>query len=101
VRFNAKVPAALQAYAQLASAPEIACVNDGLEQAVEALVFHLEALLDAAQMPRSLAECGVEHSIIPVLAEEAAKQWTASFNPRPVNAADFTAIYEAAFEPLK
>src|SRR5437762_2558656 len=33
VRFNGKDPAALQAYAQLASAPEIACVSDGLEQA--------------------------------------------------------------------
>src|SRR2546425_11242979 len=92
VRFNGKDPAALEAYAQLASAPEIACVNDGLEQAVEALVGHLEALLDAAQMPRALSACGVERPIIPVLAEEAVKQWTASFNPRPVTAADFVAL---------
>jgi len=97
VRFNAKDPAALQAYAQLASAPEIACVNDGLDEALEALVGHLEALLDTAQMPRVLSECGVERSIIPVLAEEAAKQWTASFNPRPITTADFVRLYEAAF----
>ena len=31
------------------------------------------------------------------LAAEAAKQWTAGFNPRPVSAADFLALYEAAF----
>jgi alcohol dehydrogenase len=57
----------------------------------------LEALLDTAQMPRVLSECGVERSMIPVLAEEAAKQWTASFNPRPITKADFVALYDAAF----
>src|SRR5258706_3673124 len=42
VRFNCEDAAALQAYAQLASAPEIACVNDGLEEAVDALVRYWE-----------------------------------------------------------
>ncbi len=99
VRFNGQEPAALQAYAELASAPEIACVSDGLEEALEALVAALESLLELAQMPRSLAECGVERALIPTLAEEAAQQWTASFNPRPVQARDFIELYEAAFEP--
>lgn len=99
VRFNGQDPEALKAYAELASAPEIACVSDGLEEALEALVAHLEFLLNLAQMPRSLAECGVEPSMIPVLAEEAARQWTAGFNPRKVAAEEFVQIYEAAFEP--
>ena len=99
VRFNGEEPSALQAYAQLASAPEIACVSDGLEEALEALVAALESLLDLAQMPLSLAECGVDRALIPTLAEEAAHQWTASFNPRPVTARDFIDLYEAAFEP--
>ncbi len=98
VRFNGKTPAALQAYAQLASAAEIACVNDGLEEALEALISSLELLLDLAGMPHSLAECGVEAALVPTLAEEAARQWTAGFNPRPVNAKDFIHLYEAAFE---
>jgi len=59
VRFNGKDEAALQGYAQLASAPEIACVSDGLEEALEALVSYFDRLLDSAQIPRSLAECGV------------------------------------------
>jgi len=101
VRFNGKDPAALQAYAQLASAPEIACVSDGLEQALEALVAHLELLLDTAGMPRSLAECGVERAKIPALAQEAAQQWTAGFNPRPIDERGFIALYEAAFEPRR
>ena len=99
VRFNAHEPAARRAYAELASAPEIACLSDGESQAVEALVARLEKLLNVAIMPRSLAECGVKREWIPTLAEEAAKQWTAGFNPRRVAAEDFAKLYEAAFEP--
>jgi hypothetical protein len=32
-----------------------------------------------------------------VLAEEAAAQWTANFNPRPVDRLQFEALYRAAF----
>lgn len=98
VRFNGRDPQTLRAYAELASAPEIACVSDGPEKALDALIAHLESLLQLAGMPRSLAECAVQPSLIPTLAEEAARQWTASFNPRPIAAKDFIALYEAAFE---
>jgi alcohol dehydrogenase len=98
VRFNGKDPAALKAYAELASAPEIACVSDGLEEALDALVKWLDMLLDLAQMPPKLADCGVEASVIPTMAKEAAKQWTATFNPRAVSADDFAELYQAAFE---
>jgi len=98
VRFNASDPTALRAYAELASAPEIACVSDGLETAVEALVTRLEQLLDLAGFPRSLAECGVTRSALPALASEAARQWTAAFNPRTVSVTDFVELYEAAWE---
>jgi alcohol dehydrogenase len=99
VRFNAHDPEARRGYAELASAPEIACVSEGLDVAVEALVARLETLLNVAGLPRSLADCGVSRSLIPTLAAEAARQWTANFNPRPVTAASFEALYGAAFEP--
>ncbi|MBI3879167.1 MAG: iron-containing alcohol dehydrogenase [Verrucomicrobia bacterium] len=99
VRFNAKDAHARHAYAELASAPEIAITRHGHEPAVHALVARLESLLNLAKMPRSLADCGVEKSKIKLLAEEAAQQWTATFNPRAVGVADFVALYEAAFEP--
>jgi alcohol dehydrogenase len=98
VRINAEDPDARQAYAELSSAPEIACVSDGLDEAVEALVARLEALLNAAGIPRSLEELSVPHEDIPCLAEEAARQWTAQFNPRPLKIADFEALYRAAFK---
>jgi alcohol dehydrogenase len=99
VRFNGRDPSALQAYAELASAPEIACASEGLEVALAALIARLEGLLNLAGLPRSLADCGVKGSDIKMLAAEAAKQWTAGFNPRLVSEADFVKLYEEAFEP--
>jgi alcohol dehydrogenase len=97
VRFNAANPDALRAYAELASGPELATVKGGLTTALEALLARLESLLNLAGFPRSLAECSVEPAKIKMLAEEAAKQWTASFNPRQIEVADFVGLYEAAF----
>jgi alcohol dehydrogenase len=98
IRFNAREPLAQAAYAELASAPEIACVNDGLEAAVEALVARVESLLNCAGLPRSLAECGVRSSHVAELSGEAARQWTAQFNPRPVGVDEFRELYQAALE---
>ena len=97
IRFNAADPDALRCYAELASGPELATVKGGLTTALEALLARLESLLNLAGFPRSLSDCGVEPPKIKVLAEEAAKQWTANFNPRRVEVADFVGLYEAAF----
>ena len=99
VRFNARDAAAKRAYAELASAPEIACVSGGLDSAVEALVARLESLLNTAHIARCLGDLGAKRSKIKIMAEEAAKQWTASFNPRPVTVKDFENLYSAAFDP--
>jgi alcohol dehydrogenase len=97
VRFNGQNQEALRGYAELASAPEIACISDGPEKALDALIEHLQSLLRLADMPRSLADCGVKSSMIPTLAEEAAQQWTATFNPRPISPQDFATLYQLAF----
>lgn len=99
VRFNGQDAAACHAYAELASAPEIACVSDGHGQALDALIARIESLLNLAQIPRSLADCGAKKSDLKMLAAEAARQWTGSFNPRSLTEADFVQLYEAAFEP--
>ena len=99
IRYNAEDPKARRAYAELASAPELACVSEGEDYAVEVLVRHIEALLDLAQYPKSLADCGLKKSDIPTLADEAARQWTATFNPRPITAEGFRQLYSAALEP--
>jgi alcohol dehydrogenase len=97
IRFNAENEAARLGYAELASAPEIACVSEGVEQAVEALIREIQTLLELAKMPATLGECGVKQKDLPMLAAEAAKQWTATFNPRAITEKDFLSLYEAAF----
>jgi alcohol dehydrogenase len=98
VRFNARDLESRLAYAELASTPEIACVSEGLEYAVAALCARLEALLNLAGIARSLDSLGVKRSLVPTLAEEASRQWTAAFNPRTVQPPEFAALYEQAFE---
>ena len=99
VRFNAQDPAAQAAYAELASAPEIACVSDGIENAVQALIARLEWLINSAGIPRSLVDCGVNQAAVQSLAQEAAQQWTARFNPRLISPNDFAGLYTAALDP--
>jgi alcohol dehydrogenase len=99
VRFNAEDPAAAQAYARLAAVTPSATLADRPETACAALVEWLEQLLAVAGIPASLSRCRVTRDAIPMLAEEAAKQWTAIFNPRKVTTQDFEKLYEAALEP--
>jgi alcohol dehydrogenase len=101
IRFNAEDPDARRAYAELASAPELACISEGEDYAVEQLVRRIEAFLNLAQMPRSLAECGVKESELPALAREASQQWTANFNPRAMTENDFVALYRTALEQAR
>lgn len=61
------------------------------------LVKLLRSLLKLAGLPQKLSETSVKKTKLLTLAEEAAQQWTAGFNPRPVGKADFLKMYEAAF----
>ena len=99
VRFNAREPAAARAYAEVACAAQLASPSEAPETAAEHLAQRLESLLELAGLPRTLDPCGVKPSDLPRLAEEAARQWTAQFNPRPVAAADFQQLYAAALTP--
>jgi alcohol dehydrogenase len=101
VRFNSRDPAVLQAYEALAGSLGTDWAGDGQPGADHALGERLNGLLELAGFPRSLADCDVPRSAIPMLADEAARQWTAAFNPRKVVAQDFVKLYEAAFEPRK
>jgi len=79
----------------VAAAAEL--TSPGHDHAPETLVKRIEMLLDLAGMPRRLAGSGAEAKLIPLLAEEATRQWTAAFNPRPVSKEDFETLYENAF----
>jgi alcohol dehydrogenase len=96
VRFNAQQPDVAAIYADLARFAGLTAWMDRPEQAVKALIAQLESMLQAGQVPPSLSALNVPPSQLPKLAKEAAAQWTAQFNPRPITASDFEAIYASA-----
>ena len=65
-------------------------------EAAERIARRITALLPLAGQPTTLSECGISATILPLLAEEANRQWTARFNPRPVGEAERLAIYQSA-----
>jgi len=97
VRFNAEDGNARMIYAQLALAAGIAPISDAPAQAVAELAARLEGLLKASGLSATLSAGGVDHDSLLIMAEEATRQWTAGFNPRPVSREDFVRLYEAAF----
>jgi len=81
VRFNSQLP-------------EIAAVYESYFNGD--LADRISELLWEAKMPQKISEYGVKEEHLQDLAAMAAKQWTAQFNPRVPNVADFVALYRAA-----
>ena len=88
IRFNDPVVGPL--YAELV--PEA-----DLGSAGAALARRVTEMVRLAEFPTTLAPVHVARKDIPTLAEQAAEQWTARFNPRPVTASDFEDLYNQAF----
>src|ERR1017187_10163999 len=99
VRFNAREPVVARAYPEVACAAQLPLPSEAPEAAAEHLAKRLESLLELAGLPRTLEHCGTKPDDIPRLAEEASRQWTAQFNPRPVTTSDFQQLYTAALKP--
>ena len=86
VAFNARDPEAQMRYHELAAEADLG--------PIEELIEELETILDAAGMKSGLAKFGIKSADYAQLAKEAAQQWTATFNPRPIGAEDFERLYE-------
>jgi alcohol dehydrogenase len=95
IRFNAQDAELRTLYQQLAI--QAGLIHDGRNAwaATTALLEYLDGIRDLAGLPRSLAAVGVPAAELQPLAEDAARQWTASFNPRPVATADFLEFYRS------
>ncbi|MCA9450990.1 MAG: iron-containing alcohol dehydrogenase, partial [Candidatus Omnitrophica bacterium] len=70
---------------------------DAPEVAVEALASQIEDYLRLADLPTRLSEYDIPEEEIDALAEEAAKQWTAQFNPRKAGKEDFGHLYRSVY----
>lgn len=89
IRFNAQHDNAKSYYETLAE-------HAGLS-GVDALIETITTLLKHAGMITNLADLDVDATSFSELAEKAAGQWTANFNPRLITAADFETLYQQAY----
>jgi alcohol dehydrogenase len=69
--------------------PSVASGHEGLADFVARVVAK-------ADLPLRLSECGVEPHQLTLFAADAAKQWTGTFNPRPVGEAELLELYTKA-----
>lgn len=109
MRFNMGQAEALGLYAQLARRAELASSKEADADAAAALLQRVEELIQAAGLDLCIkpylsppsAEAGFvsfDEACVAELARRAAGQWTAQFNPRPITAEDFEAIYRCAYD---
>ncbi|ADB19143.1 iron-containing alcohol dehydrogenase [Pirellula staleyi DSM 6068] len=68
----------------------------GPSDGVEGLAQFVTSLVEKSGLSTTLTQLKVDPASLETLAGEAAKQWTATFNPREVSASDLAAIYRAA-----
>jgi len=92
IRFNAVAVGRL--YGELASDVGLCPLDD--PQAGAILADHLTSLFTQAGLPTNLSSWNVARAMIPTMAQEAAAQWTAQFNPRAVDVASLQELYECA-----
>lgn len=69
----------------------------GFNSRSDSLAARLRELIEVGELPNKLSAAGVVFSDLPVLAEDAARQWTGGFNPRAFDAAGALEVYECAY----
>ena len=91
VRWNGEI--AGQRYSELL---HLSKRSDG-DAPAETLARRIEELAEKGGLKNTLSESGVPLDDLPMLASEAAQQWTGTFNPRPFNVEGALHVYRAAF----
>ena len=96
VRHNAQDPDAARIYAELAVRAELVEGTSGVGQACCALARYVDSTMDTVGLPRKLSSLGITFNDIDRLADEASKQWTGNFNPRPMGTDEYASVYARA-----
>lgn len=91
VRWNG--PVAAERYGELIRLTDAPISSDP----TEALAERLEELAVAGGLRQSLSATGISREDIGLLAADAARQWTGTFNPRPFDINGAREVYERAF----
>src|SRR6185503_1873109 len=92
VRWNSEVVG--DRYAELLRAANLPDNGD----AGDLLAGRLEELARLGVLPRTLKSINVPREDLHILSENATKEWTGTFNPRPLDASAAHALYEKAYE---
>ena len=93
IRYNGEYVG--DAYGKLAELVGLCKANN--PHAAERLADFITELVDLSGQPTRLRDCDVNKELIPTMAVEASKQWTGTFNPRPVTVAEFEELYTCAW----
>jgi len=73
------------------------CQGRSFNSLSDGLALRLKQLIEVSELPNKLSAAGVMSSDLPALADDAARQWTGSFNPRPFDASGALEVYECAY----
>lgn len=95
IRFNAAAVA--PQYDELWSWTHNGCPHPRSAHGAEALADFVHQMLARAGLATTLRGLGVDPLALPQLAAQAAKQWTATFNPRPVQEQNLLELYQQAY----
>ena len=93
IRFNAGHVG--DAYGKLAEVAGLCKASN--PHGAERLADYVTELVELAGQPTRLRDCQVQTEMLATMAAEAAKQWTGTFNPRPVSVAEFEGLYTCAW----
>jgi len=93
IRYNSEVAGPL--YGQLAA--DVGLCDSDDPEAGEKLAAHVGGLIAEAGSAVTLRELDIPRERLSALADEAAEQWTANFNPRPVDVTSLTELYQCAY----
>jgi alcohol dehydrogenase len=93
IRYNADTVAPL--YGRLAADIDLSEPDD--PESAERLADFVQDLIGGTGSPTDLRSLNVDEGLIPTLAAEAAEQWTANFNPRPVDVNSLQELYQCAY----
>lgn len=94
IRFNGEQFAAW--YQELIRASSHEPGIPDLGESVACLADFVTSLVSKAGLATKLSEKNVDPTKLPQLAQDAAKQWTGTFNPREVGEAELLSLYESA-----
>jgi alcohol dehydrogenase len=98
--YNFEDKDALAAYARLARKSLLANPRDNDHDAARTLRSRVIELVEKAGLSLKLKDHGVSAVHVEALAQEAALQWTAQFNPRSIDQGGFQSLYQSALASI-